>query len=96
LDRLAAVLAGDLDVAVVRSEADLTISCVCCYGPKSEDVMRRGSRDRREVERRKGAPRRRAPAKAGLKALIGLFASRAGDLAVRHDDYLYGWKKPAE
>jgi len=24
-----------------------------------------------------------------------MFASRTGDLAVRHDDYLYMWKKPA-
>jgi len=94
--RLSPLPGGDFDVTVVRSQADLTISSVCCYGPKSEAAMSRGSRDRRKVERPKGAPRRRAPGKAGLKALIGLFASRAGDLAIRHDDYLYGWKKPAE
>lgn len=30
----------------------------------------------------------------GLQAFVGMFASRTGDLAVRHDDYLYTWKKP--
>ena len=29
-----------------------------------------------------------------LRALVGMFASGAGDLGRRHDDYLYGWKKP--
>jgi len=34
-------------------------------------------------------------ARGGLQAFVGMFASRTGDLAVRHDDYLYTWKKPA-
>jgi hypothetical protein len=29
----------------------------------------------------------------GLQALVGMFGSRTGDLALRHDDFLYGWKK---
>jgi len=32
-------------------------------------------------------------ARGGLQALVGIFASRTGDLVVRHDDILYGWKK---
>lgn len=58
--------------------------------------MKRGSRDRKHLEGPKGTLQKKPPPKGGLKALVGLFASRAGDLAVRHDDYLYGWKKPAE
>ncbi|MBI4737588.1 MAG: hypothetical protein HY766_16260 [candidate division NC10 bacterium] len=34
-----------------------------------------------------------ARARGGLQALVGMFASRTGDLAARHDDFLYGWKK---
>ncbi len=43
------------------------------------------------------APRRKKTARVsrGLAGLIGLFASKAGDLAARHDDYLYDWKKTA-
>jgi len=53
--------------------------------------------------RRPGGEPRRKPSslkkpsrpRGGLQAFVGMFASRTGDLAVRHDDYLYTWKKPA-
>ena len=37
-----------------------------------------------------------ARARGGLQALLGMFGTRTGDLAVRHDDFLYGWKKREE
>ena len=39
------------------------------------------------VAKKPARPRR------GLQALVGMFGTRTGDLAVRHDDFLYGWKK---
>ncbi len=49
-----------------------------------------------------GSPRQKVKARTkargsakGLMAFIGMFASGTGDLGSRHDDYLYGWKKPA-
>jgi hypothetical protein len=48
-----------------------------------------------------GGPRRKPGSlkkpprpRGGLQAFVGMFASRTGDLVVRHDDYLYTWKKP--
>jgi len=44
--------------------------------------------------RKPSIPKRPPRTGGGLQALVGMFASRTGDLAVRHDDYLYTWKKP--
>lgn len=51
--------------------------------------------------RRSAGPRRKPSSSkkprrtgGGLQGLVGMFASRTGDLVVRHDDYLYTWKKP--
>ncbi len=57
--------------------------------------MKKRSAGSRKGGRPRGGRRKTVRPGAGLKALIGLFASPAGDLASRHDDYLYGWKKPA-
>ena len=55
----------------------------------------RGTAGKQVITRRKrgAAARAKRPGK-GLRAFVGLFASGTGDLAPRHDDYLYGWKKP--
>ena len=57
--------------------------------------MRKAGRDRTRVGRATTKRNRPARRRRGLTALIGLFASSTSDLAARHDDYLYGWKKPA-
>jgi hypothetical protein len=57
--------------------------------------MQRASRNRARARQATTRRKKRARRRRGLAALIGLFASRAADLAARHDDYLYGWKKPA-
>jgi hypothetical protein len=57
--------------------------------------MRKARRDRTRVGQATAKRKRPARRRRGLAALIGLFASSAADLAARHDDYLYGWKKPA-
>jgi len=52
-------------------------------------------RPRRKPPRRKPQAASRAPRRRlRLDVLLGLFASGTGDLGRRHDDYLYGWKKP--
>ena len=58
-------------------------------------ISMRAARSKREEDHVKGKrPRRRAKRPLRLRALVGMFASGAGDLGRRHDDYLYGWKKP--
>ncbi len=47
----------------------------------------------RKTDRRANTPRKTARPRGGLQKFVGMFASRTGDLAVRHDDFLYGWKK---
>ncbi len=57
--------------------------------------MKKASRDRTRGSQAKAKRKRPARRRRGLTALVGLFASQTGDLATRHDDYLYGWKKTA-
>jgi hypothetical protein len=53
-------------------------------------IIRRAATPRRKPR----SPKKRPRTGGGLQAFVGMFASRTGDLAVRHDDYLYTWKKP--
>lgn len=43
----------------------------------------------RNTDRRANTPRKMARPRGGLQKFVGMFASRTGDLAVRHDDFLY-------
>ena len=51
----------------------------------------RGKQKARTTGRR---PKRPTSPPLSLRALVGMFASGAGDLSRHHDEDLYGWKKP--
>ena len=57
--------------------------------------MGKSQRSAGEPRRKPSGLKRLSRSRRGLQAFVGMFASRAGDLAMHHDDYLYTWKKTA-
>ena len=62
---------------------------------RAEEDMGKSTRPAGESRRKPSSLKRPSRPRGGLQVFVGMFASRTGDLAVRHDDYLYTWKKPA-
>jgi len=62
---------------------------------RAEEDMGKSTYPAGESRRKPSSLKKGAQPRGGLQAFVGMFASRTGDLAVRHDDYLYTWKKPA-
>lgn len=56
--------------------------------------MKKRIRGSEELGRRATAARKRQRPRPGLRAFVGMFASRTADLASRHDEHLYDRKKP--
>ena len=62
---------------------------------RAEEDMGKSTRPAGESRRKPSGLKKPSRTGGGLQAFVGMFASRTGDLVVRHDDYLYTWKKPA-
>lgn len=60
----------------------------------AEEEMKKTRRPGGDSRRKPSSLKKPSRTGGGLQVFVGMFASRTGDLAVRHDDYLYTWKKP--
>jgi len=74
------------------------VVCLTAFGADPTKPKRGAMKKRicaqRKVNAKAAVPKKLTGYKGKLTTLIGIFASEVSDLAARHDDYLYNWKKP--